>query len=49
MEKRTDDKGFIKYDDSSGLVCDHTCRMQAVENQRRIAANHALLTGMIGR
>lgn len=49
MRKRTDEKGFITYDESTGRICDHTCRMEALEQQRRVAANHALLTGMIGR
>lgn len=49
MKKRPDEHGRITYNEATGQICDHTCRMKAVEERRSAAANHALLTGTIGR
>lgn len=49
MKKRPDEHGRITYNEATGQICDHTCRMKAVEERRSAAANHARLTGTIGR
>jgi len=44
---KTVQRGFTTA--NTDLICDHACRMKAVEDRRRTVANHALVTGKAGR
>lgn len=45
--RRRAQRGFTT--DNTEPICDHACRMKAVEDRRRTVANQALVTGMAGR
>jgi hypothetical protein len=46
MRKDSDERGPLTYGTSSGLICDRSCRLNAVEDKWRFRADHALLSRM---